>query len=57
MVSFTSSSTSLSIYIISEEECFFFPLLTLAGSSLLLLTLSSLEVLAWALVHGHGGGL
>ena len=57
IVSFTSSSASLSISMISEAECFFFPLLTLAGSSLSLLTSLICEVLVCALVHGQGGGL
>ena len=55
--SFASSSASLKISIISEAEGFFFPLLTLAGSSSSLLTSSILEVLARALVRGCWGGL
>ena len=57
MVSFTLSSASLSISMISEVERFFFLLLTLASSSSLLLTSLICEVLACALVWGHGGGL
>ena len=56
MVSFASSSASLNISMISEVECFFFPLLTWAGSSLLL-TSSIFKVLARVLVRGHWGGL
>ena len=56
IVSFALSSASLSISIISEAKCFFFLLLTLAGSSSLLLTSSICEVLACALVCGRGGG-
>ena len=56
MVSFVSSSASLSISMISEADSFFFLLLTLVGSSSLLLTSSIREVLEHALVHGHGGG-
>ena len=56
--SFASSSASLSMSIISEAECFFFPLLTLAGSSLSLLTSSiCAEVLARVLVRGRWRGL
>ena len=43
MESFASSSASLNMSIISEAECFFFALLTLAGSSLSLLTSSICE--------------
>ena len=58
MESFASSSASLNISIISEAECFFFPLLTLAGSSSSLLTSSiCAEVLARALVRERWGGL
>ena len=57
MVSFASSSASLSISIISEVECFFFLILTWAGSSSSLLTSSIFEVLAHALVSGCWGGL
>ena len=57
MESFVSLSASLRISIISEVEGFFFLLLTLAGSSSLLLTSLILEVLARALVCGHWGGL
>ena len=54
MESFASLSASLNMSIILEAECFFFPLLTLAGSSSLLLTSSIWEeVLACALVRGH----
>ena len=53
-MSFAPSSASLSISIISEAECFFFPLLTLVGSSLSLLTSLIFEVLACMLVCGHG---
>ena len=55
MESFASSSASLSISMISEAECFFFPLLTLAGSSSSLLTSSICELLACVLVQGRGG--
>ena len=58
MESFASSSASLNMSIISEVECFFFPLLTLAASSSSLLTSSiCAEVLARVLVRGHWGGL
>ena len=58
MESFASSSASLSMSIISEAECFFFPLLTLAGSSSSLLTSSICEdMLVRALVRGCRGGL
>ena len=56
MESFTSSSASLRISMISEAEGFFFPLLTLVGSSSSLLTSSILEVLARALVRCCQGG-
>ena len=55
--SFASLSASLRISIISEAEGFFFPLLTLVGSSSSLLTSSILEVLAQALVRCCRGGL
>ena len=58
MESFASSSASLSMSIILEADGFFFLLLTLAGSSSSLLTsLICEDVLAQALVQGHGGGL
>ena len=57
MESFALSSASLKISMISEAEGFFFPLLTLAGSSSSLLTSSILEVLARALVRCCQGGL
>ena len=58
MESLASLSASLSMSIISEADGFFFPLLTLAGSSSSLLTSSICEdVLARALVQEHGGGL
>ena len=57
MESFDLSSASLSISMISEAVCFFFPLLTLAGSLSSLLTSSICEeVPARALVHGCWGG-
>ena len=55
--SFASSSASLRISMISEAEGFFFPLLTLVGSSSSLLTSSILEVLARTLVCCRRGGV
>ena len=52
MVSFALSSASLNISMISEAECFVFPLLTLAGSSSSLLTSSICEVLGVHLCMG-----
>ena len=57
MESFVSSSASLKISMISEVEGFFFPHLTLVGSSSSLLTSLILKVLVCALVLGRGGTL